>query len=123
MTLLNPLSLSVATHLSLDSMRARWWNPSDLAARASPPQPENRSTTVRIGTLVGDLSTLSCLLKSRLVTPSKQEVAVCASVGTSTPSCRVDNTPSSGGRGGCGSGGWVVGKGGTVVRKDGAEVP
>ena len=142
MTLLNPLSLSVATHLSLDSIRATWWNPSDLAASASPPQPENRSTTVRT-TVVDGLSALSCLLSSRLGTPSKQEVAVlssglltpssgCEVIGSvgwvSTPSSgmfttglkvSVGSTPSFGGNGD--GGGWVVGKGGTVACSNGAE--
>ena len=71
-TLVNPLSLRVVAHLSLDSIRAKWWNPSSLAAWASPPQPENKSTAVR---LTAVLSALSCLSELRLVTPSKRAVS------------------------------------------------
>ena len=58
--------------------------------------------------VVGISSALSCLLKSRLVTPSKREVAVWSLV-SSTPSGRVDGSrvllESSGG---LGIGGWVL---------------
>ena len=80
MMLLNPLSLSVATHLSLASTRVRWWNPSDLAAWARPPHPENRSTTVLW--VVG--AAPSCLFECRSFTPSKL-----AGAGSSTPSSGV----------------------------------
>ena len=76
MILLNPLSLSVATHLSLASTRVRWWNPSDLAAWAKPPHPENRSTTV-----LWVRAAPSCLFKCMSFTPSK---LTCA--GLTTPS-------------------------------------
>lgn len=80
MMLLNPLRLSVATHLSLASTRVRWWNPSDLAAWARPPHPENRSTTVLW--VVG--AAPSCLFECRSFTPSKL-----AGAGWSTPSSGV----------------------------------
>ena len=85
-TLVNPLSLRVVAHLSLDSMRARCRNPSSLAAWASPPQPENKSTAVR-----SVAAALSCLLEHRLVTPSKLAVSVILTrvVGEVTPSSVV----------------------------------
>ena len=96
MMLLNPLSLSVATHLSLDSTRARWWNPSDLAAWARPPHPENRSTTVLVG---GSAALLLLLWSVSVFTPSKRAVRLSV----------VGCTSSSG----CG-GSWVVVGGGTA---------
>ena len=86
-TLANPFSLRVVAHLSLDSIRARWWNPSSLAAWASPPQPENKSTAVRLTTV---LSALSCLPDLRLVTPSKREASARAAAW-----CGESMTPSS----------------------------
>ena len=112
MMLLNPLSLSVATHLSLDSTRARWWNPSDLAAWARPPHPENRSTAVLVG---GSAALLLLLWSVSVFTPSKRAVRLSV-VGRISSSgwVVVDGgvggfTPSSG----C-SGGWVVGNGGSA---------
>ena len=130
--LLNPLSLSVATHLSLDSTRARWWNPSDLAAWARPPHPENRSTTVLVG---GSAALLLLLWSVSVFTPSKRAVRLSVVGCTSSSGCGgswvvVDGGIASGscGVGGCTpscgcSGGWVVGDGGTAGGSCGGFTP